>query len=329
MARVNLFFLISFIWTWAASAQEVTPIHFNHIGLEDGLSQSTVFAITQDDQGNMWFATQNGLNKYNGYDFTVYHHDENNPHSIANNIVRTCITDKQKRIWIGTDNGLSLYDAAMDRFETYPNPTYEGQAINNIAELDDTHLLICISDKRLLTFNTQTKQYSDTLPTTIPAHIIPTSLSKQGNHIYIGTNNAGIYDYSITQKKAIPILANLLKGMEICDVLQQSPTRLWIATDGNGLFAYNPQNKKITHYITSQENGSISSNYVRTLALDNKNRLWIGTLNSLCTYDDANDCFHTYNGDATDEDLSQLSIRDIHIDTQGGMWLGTYYGGIY
>ena len=68
MARVNLFFLISFIWTWAASAQEVTPIHFNHIGLEDGLSQSTVFAITQDDQGNMWFATQNGLNKYDGYD---------------------------------------------------------------------------------------------------------------------------------------------------------------------------------------------------------------------------------------------------------------------
>ena len=78
-------------------------INFSYISINDGLSQSTVFSIAQDKLGNMWFATYDGLNKYDGYDFTIYRHNESDPHSIGSVIVRACITDTQGRIWAGTE----------------------------------------------------------------------------------------------------------------------------------------------------------------------------------------------------------------------------------
>ena len=309
-------------------AQELSGIRFTHFGLEDGLSQNIVFAITQDKQGNMWFATQNGLNKYDGYDFTVYHHNDNDPHSIGDDIVRACLTDGQGRVWAGTGSGLSLYDSASDRFENYPITADLQTAVANIIEWDDSHFLLYAENKRLLAFNTQSRTYSDSIPVSLPAGVIPTSINRQGDHIYIGTWS-GIYDYSIAQKTVQLLLEEQLKGLQVYFVLRQSPSRLWVATEGGGLFVYNPQTGQVNRYTHSGNVGSISSDYVRSLMLDNQNRLWVGTLNSLNIYDEANDCFMDYSQVINTENLYKLSVRDIYSDTQGGVWLATYYGGIY
>lgn len=318
-------FVISLASVWA---QELSGIRFTHIGIEDGLSQNIVFAITQDKQGNMWFATQNGLNKYDGYDFTVYHHDDNDPHSIADDIVRACMTDRQGRLWVGTDNGLSLYDAAFDKFETYPAVTDRERMIAHIVELDDSRLLLYSENKSLVVFDTRSCTYSDSIPFPIPASVVPTSINQQGDHVYIGTRN-GVYDYSISAKTIQLIQAEPLKGVQVFSVLRQSPSRLWIATEGSGLFAYNPQTEQIDSYTRSSAQGRISSNYVRVLALDNQNRLWIGTLNSLNIYDEERHCFIDYSKVVNTGDLYKFSVRDIYEDAQGGIWLATYYGGVY
>ena len=93
----ELFYLFSLLCAVVTSlhAEPAESISFVHIGLDDGLSQSTVFDITQDERGNMWFATYNGLNKYDGYDFTVYQHDEKNENSIGGDIIRCTM-----QIWI-------------------------------------------------------------------------------------------------------------------------------------------------------------------------------------------------------------------------------------
>ena len=82
-------------------------INFSYISINEGLSQSTVFSIDQDQRGNMWFATYDGVNKYDGYSFTVYQHNEEDPNSIANDISRIVKTDSQGRVWIGTRDDLS------------------------------------------------------------------------------------------------------------------------------------------------------------------------------------------------------------------------------
>ena len=85
-------------------------LHFSHISINNGLSQNTIFAIAQDAKGYMWFATHNGVNKYDGYDFTIYQNNPQDSTTIANDIIRTLVTDDKGRVWIGTESGLSYYN---------------------------------------------------------------------------------------------------------------------------------------------------------------------------------------------------------------------------
>lgn len=129
--------------THSAFSEIPEPINFSYISINEGLSQSTVFAIDQDKRGNMWFATYDGVNKYDGYAFTVYQHNEDDPNSIANDISRIVKTDSQGRVWIGTRDGLSYYDEEKDQFKNF---FYEKkgkrQQVNGIAEISPEQLLI-------------------------------------------------------------------------------------------------------------------------------------------------------------------------------------------
>lgn len=326
-----IIFLIANLLLFPLFAQEQEHINFTHIGVNEGLSQSTIFGITQDRQGNMWFATYDGLNRYNGYDFTVFQHDEQNPYSIQNDIIQACIIDSQGRLWAGTDEGLSLYDAAKESFYNFPYEEGEKkQPITAIVEISGKQLLL-LSKKReaLLLFDTEKHQFSHT-----PLHpsligISPTAISRQGDHIYIGSYQ-GVFAYSISTKSLKNIVPERLKGKQILSFLQQSPILLWIGTEGDGLFRINLQTQEVTNYIhvPGKEN-SISSNYIRSLALDSQNRLWVGTIHSLNIYNVENDSFRSYTADILKNgSLSQTSVRCIFMDSQGGVWLGTYFGGL-
>ena len=328
MIKYFLYFLVSLLLL-PLSAQEPAPITFAHIGLNDGLSQNTVVDITQDRKNNMWFATHNGLNKFDGYDFTVYQHNAQNPYSIGNDIIRTCITDKQGRIWIGTDEGLSLYDVNMDRFDNFSYQENGKQlSIDGIVETNNK-LLLCSRKKKLLLFDMEKMQYSEELPVPALFSIVPTSVYRQDDHIYIGSMQ-GLFIYSIQTNTLENIASEELKNKEIYAILQQSPIRLWVGTEGNGLFCINLQTQEVSNYTHNpQIKNSISSNYIRSLCLDSQNTLWIGTLNSLNIYNEKDDNFNIYTSDPLESgSLSQTSVRDIFMDTQGGMWLGTYFGGL-
>lgn len=310
-------------------AQKTTPINFVHIGLNDGLSQSTVVDITQDRLGNMWFATHNGLNKFDGYEFTVYQHNDQDSCSIGNDIIRSCITDRKGRIWAGTNEGLSLYNAEMECFENYYFiENGEKLTINSIVETGDK-LLLCCRKNKLLSFDTESRQFSEELPVPALSSIVPTVLYQQDERIYIGTQQ-GLFIYSTQTNKVESMTPEVLKNKEIYSILMPSPTKLWIGTEGNGLLCINPQTQKIKSYTHQPEDKhSISSNYIRSLCLDQQNNLWIGTLSSLNIYNEEKDNFDIYTSDPLENgSLSQTSVRDIFMDAQGGMWLGTYFGGL-
>ena len=77
----TLLVLLGGLFPFILNAGTTEDIYFSHIGMEDGLSHSTIFAINQDKEGNLWFATYDGVNKYDGYNFTVYRHEYANPNS--------------------------------------------------------------------------------------------------------------------------------------------------------------------------------------------------------------------------------------------------------
>ena len=99
------------------SAQTPIPLHFESFTINDGLSQGFITAIVQDKHGFMWFGTNDGLNKYDGYSFTVFRHDPSNPNSIAGDDINCLFEDSHQRLWIGfKGKGIDIYDPVLNTF---------------------------------------------------------------------------------------------------------------------------------------------------------------------------------------------------------------------
>ena len=329
MTKPIILSVLLWLFIYPLHAQTAAPISFVHIGLDEGLSQSTVFDIAQDKYDNMWFATYNGLNKYDGYTFTVYQHNEKDPLSLGCDIVRSLQTDDQGRIWVGTYEGLSLYDSDKECFQNFQY-TKEGKnmPVNKIVTVNG-ELLLIYTDEELILFNTRTQSFSKSLLNPDLFTITPTSVNRQGDYIYIGSRE-GLFSYSVPDNTIGSIAPEVFKEKRISAVLQQSPTQLWVGTEGNGLFLINPLNGDVKQYTAIPgSTRPISSDYIRVLSLDTQNRLWVGTINSLNIYQKETDSFSIYKSNPLRKgSLSQTSIRSIFTDSQGGVWLGTFFGGL-
>lgn len=322
-----LLMLCGFLFTGIGVADEIDGMRFTHIGLEEGLSHSTIFGINQDKEGNLWFATYDGLNKYDGYNFTVYRHQYKNPQSIASDITRCVVIDDDNRIWIGTREGLSLYNSRKNEFSNfYYKKQGQNVAVMNIVPVQQDLLMLGTAEGILL-FDVKGGRFqNDTLSASL--HLLkPSTLVRQGDYIYIGTEE-GVYTYSL-RDGVLKKLVELPDKVRIHGILCQMFNRIWIATEGSGLYMYDIKAKKLQNYRYEDKTSGLNSNYVRSLALDQENRLWVGTYSGLNIYQEEKDRFSSVESSmARIGTLSQNSVRCIFRDSQGGMWLGTYWGGL-
>src|SRR5450631_1955620 len=128
--RLNRILLLLLMAAFHQSALPQKQYHFRfgHLGTEAGLSQSNVLCIYQGSRGFMWFGTREGLNKYDGYTFTVYRADETNPNSLAHNTVQDIAEDADSNLWIATwGGGLDMFDRERGIFIHHrpdPNDPY-------------------------------------------------------------------------------------------------------------------------------------------------------------------------------------------------------------
>jgi ligand-binding sensor domain-containing protein len=106
-----------------------TDIWFAHISTKDGLSQTKADRIVQDDQGFMWFGTQYGLNRYDGYNFKIFAHDPNDPNSLSGVYIRSVFKDRDGTLWVGCNQFLNKFDPRTETFTRYPVPF-----VNNISQ---------------------------------------------------------------------------------------------------------------------------------------------------------------------------------------------------
>lgn len=309
------------------NADLAESIHFSHIGLEEGLSHSTVFAINQDKEGNLWFATYDGVNKYDGYNFTVYRHQYTDTQSLASDISRCITVDDDDRIWVGTREGLSLYNRHKNVFSNY---YYKKKGLNvavtSIVSIEKDRLMLGTTEGVLL-FNAKEGCFlKDVLPT--PLHRLqPTSLVHEGNCVYIGGDD-GLYMYTLSTG-TLEKLVVMSPDVRIHAILCQETNQIWLATEGEGLYLYNSDTKELKNYRYTDGESGLNSNYVRSLALDTENRLWVGTYGGLNIYREETDSFSSIkSSEIAEGSLSQNSVRSIFRDSQGGMWLGTYWGGL-
>jgi ligand-binding sensor domain-containing protein len=322
---------------------------FDHITLEEGLSQSTVNSILQDSQGFMWFGTMDGLNRYDGYEITVFKHDSADPDSLSQNHILALFEDSQGTLWIGTaSGGLERYNRELESFTHYrhspDNPsTLSSDHVTDIHEDGDGNLWIGTS-AGLNKFNRAAGQF-----TSYTNNIESQSESFGSNHItvihedrlgtlWIGTlggllsfqpDNATFSLYPLIR----PIPPRFPEGPErakVLSILEDAVGGLWIGTRGEGLFLLEPQSEQVTVFLHEEEDPqSLGHNTVKSLFEDQRGVLWIGTGMGLDRLEPDSQQFVHYRNDSSQPDsLSDNEVQSVYSDEAGVLWVGTEIGGI-
>jgi len=294
----------------------------------DGLSQSTIFAMMQDQLGYLWFGTIDGLNRYDGYEFKVYVNESEDSTSISDNFISALYEDDEGYIWVGTVNGyLNRFDRKTDVFKRY--------FINNYFSA---------------TKNPETKYYE--YPLAFSRNQINTITSitedRDGN-LLIGTWGNGIIKFDKKKENAQHFFfekdnPSSLSSNRVVDVLLDTDGEIWITTFGGGLnklVQVENKNKrkdqpvKFLHYKNNKINKySISDNKTITLFEDKDRNIWIGTFyGGLNKLDSINKKlppnqvkFISYN--RNNSNISNNTVMAVQQNFNGSLWVGTFGGGI-
>ncbi|MCP5089439.1 MAG: PAS domain-containing protein [Gammaproteobacteria bacterium] len=329
--------------TAPVDAADSRSIRFRHISSNDGLSQSFVYAILQDRQGYMWFGTQEGLNRFDGFDFTVFAHDPQDPDSISDESVRTIFEDRSGTLWIGTDaGGLSRYDAASQTFTNFLHgPGNESSISDNrvrvIYEDGDGALWVGTDGAGLDRFNKESETFehfpSDpSVPGSLVGAHVWSILETSDGHLWIATSS-GLSRFdeateTFTSYVHDPDDASSLNDNRLRVLYEDERSDLWIGTESGGLNRYDRVTETFERFTHDPDNASsISANRVNTIFQDDAGVLWIGTVDGLNAWNPADKSFDRYRHSASDRySLAHNTVTSIYQDRGSVFWVGTYDG---
>lgn len=327
-------------------------LRFDHLSLEQGLSQSTVNAIVQDAQGYMWFGTQDGLNRFDGYGIVSYKHKPDDTTSISDNGIWCMVCDRTGNLWIGTmRGGLSRYSGTMDKFVTYKHDPANPHSIgeNNVISLfEDSHgtLWLGTLSQGLDRFDRRTNQFhhyrhDPNDPRGLVDNTVWAIGEDKKNNLWIGTWS-GLYKLplgdgtapqasSFKRYKESDGDASSLSGNNVKTLFVDRKGVVWVGTSGRGLNCYDEKTDGFKHYRSKPGDGSsISSDHILSLFEDVAGNLWIGTEGGgLNLYNRRRNDFTTFRHDPTNTtSLNNDIITAIHEDHAGALWIGTGAGGV-
>jgi ligand-binding sensor domain-containing protein/signal transduction histidine kinase len=318
-------------------------IRFEHLSLEQGLSQSVVNSILQDRTGFLWIGTQDGLNRYDGYNFTIYKPDSTDPASLSDRWITALAEDDEGYLWVGTRlGGLNRYNPVTGDFTRYPYSdeiSEDGISGSQITALYADKNGIWIGTENGLnllnpTTNTVTNYRSSESTTTLSSSLISAIFKDSHGTLWVGTTNAGV---NIFDEKNNTFRAyrhdedddSSLSNNRVRSIAEDKNGQIWIGT-GKGLNRFDSERKTFTRFLASSEDPySISDNMINTIYRDRSGGLWIGTNNGLNRYDEQLKKFihHQYQP-SINNSLSSNMVAAIYEDRSNVIWVGTAGGGL-
>lgn len=302
-----------------------------YLGIEQGLSNNAVISICQDHNGFLWIGTYDGLNRYDGYGFKVFHNVIGDSTSLAINNIYTIEEDHNRRIWVGGQEGLSVYNVLTSKFSKVRYTSLAGSLeilhdnVHLVKSVDPNGMLVATQHNGLLVF-----ENGATIGFQVPldqaqdrgqaADYDVTALEQSpDHHLWVFVQNQGLFTYDPAKKRLIPV-NNSITQANCLETDRKG--RLWIATD-IGLFLYDPTSN------TYSGNFMPAKVKVVTLCLDKQKNLWIGSDGAgLWALPDnaslANPMVRS-NGSAL---INSNAVFKIYEDAEGREWIGTLRGGI-
>ncbi|MCX6217904.1 MAG: response regulator [Spirosoma sp.] len=320
--------------------------HFSHISVDEGLSQSSVYAITQDAKGFMWFGTRNGLNRYDSHQVVVYEHKSGDVNSLAANTVNSLLHDRKGQLWVGTTKGIAVYRPKENNFlRLLPVITKTGKladsSITVLVEDHQKHIWVG-TPRGLFRLHTTNLRRADRLvdltqqQQDLSHQTIRTLYEARDHTMWVGTS-AGLARLQRTPagrlkltnfylNPADSIFHNTSNGINA--IVEDKRGRLWLGTERNGIALFDPQQGRV---ITWQPAPGLdlSTQTIRTILPDDKGNYWVGTMTGLhIIAQDGSRSSTLINHPNDVTSLSDNSVRSLFRDRDGSVWVGTYYGGV-
>ncbi len=343
MAKFCIIIFLLLLYSVSLTAQ-YDNIKFEHISVEQGLSYETVTCILQDNHGFIWFGTEDGLNLYDGYQFTTYRHDPDDYTSIGSNHIESIFEDHSGTLWMGTiAGGLNKFNRETETFSRFKYDQTNPFSIisNDLRKVcgfryEDKDVLwigtkrgLCKMDialQKFIYYPHTNKKYPNT---DIWSMVVDSS-----GIVWFGTVEGGLHKFDPRTEQYTHYLHDpdnpySLSDSRVLSLFIDRAGMLWIGTGNGGLNKFNRKNNIFFHYQPEPGNSrSLSSNWIFSIYEDSGGSLWIGTPDmGLNIFDRQTEHFTRYlNVPGDPESLSDNSVRYIYEDGSGVIWLGTRGG---
>ncbi|HWB91377.1 MAG TPA: two-component regulator propeller domain-containing protein, partial [Puia sp.] len=268
-----------------------------YLGIEQGLSNNAVISICQDHNGFLWIGTYDGLNRYDGYGFKVFHNIIGDSTSLSINTVYTIEEDQNRRIWVGGQKGLSIYNVLTSKFSKVRYTALSGSLetlqdnVHLVKAVDPGTVLVASQHSGLLVF-----ENGATTGFQVGMDQRRTGMPSGDNHVHAGQEYSGDYDVTCLE--------------------QSRDHRIWVFVEHQGLFTYDARRKKLV-----PANNSIQQ--ANCLKADRRGRLWLATDDGLFLYDPGTNSY------SANFMAGKGKIVNLCVDKQGILWIGSDGAGLW
>ena len=317
---------------------EGTDLRFSHLSFGEGASCSRVSHIVQDDQGFLWFGTQDGLKHYDGYRLREYRHDPRNPSSLSGSYINALFKDSSGKLWVASDQYLDRYDPATEIFTHYRSDQIEG-AVSHIGQ--DREGIIWLATNhglnRVDPVSGQMVSYRHNPDdsASLGSNLVRSTFEENDGTFWVATTESlDIFDRRTGKvTRHLPLRGRPMSAVDAMIHLFEDHTGvLWVTfSSGNGLAVVDRGANSLKEYsFQSAGSGSSSTSGVVSIFEDQQGTLWLGTNNSgLLKLDRNRKEFVRYRNDPGDPDsLSTDEVLAVFQGREGNIWIGTQGGGV-
>ncbi len=327
---VLLFFLL-FTWTEYAKVVFSSDLTIKHFVKDDGFIFLSATDIIKDEFGYLWISSQNGLSRFDAYEFKTFSKIPKDNTSLVDNFILAMASDKNGNVWIATRNGLSQYNTATHKFINRPILTRINPLHNTISAISIDHaqrIWLGTSGEGLQLFTPSTnKMEYISKPEGMAGNFINTILPDE-NGLWIGSGTAflrsqgqsALLRYDFSNKTFKEYILPINSG--VTSIKDSKKGFYWLATYGDGLWMFDPGTARFT-----KVNG-FTDQQINVIEIDLSGKLWIGTQEGLFILDDKTVLpFSLENTLSTSHRLKQI-ISLFHDDAEN-LWIGTWDKGLY
>jgi ligand-binding sensor domain-containing protein/serine phosphatase RsbU (regulator of sigma subunit) len=343
--RADPFLSIIILFFLSVIARSQEAIVFRHLTVNEGLSQGSVVSILQDSQGFMWFGTQDGLNRFDGYGFTVFKHSPADSTTLNDNFIITIAEDSNRTLWVGTLNNpqvLNRFDRVTETFSHVPSDSIDlryarvGSAFSSYEDPSGVRWSgkpgegVTRLDRRNGKSTIFKHDPSD--PASLADNRVFSVYGDRSGTIWVGTRE-GLDRFDPKMERFIHYKhdeknPHSLSNNWVWPILEDRTGVLWFGSFGSGLNRFDRATETFTHFQHNDADpSSLVDNSLYSLYQDRSGMIWAGTLNGIDGFNPEMSAFAHYFSDPKNPNgLINNAVNSMYVDRTGAVWIGTKEG---